>query len=148
MAKKARKRPVQSADYQKDPRGLWGGHTHEFPQPLAWYWPGGEFKRHVTCSIASWIGSGIGASHYHASVREEDNYVWNGERWAKPWRPDEGTLPLPRSFDKAFMSEEAAIRYINRILKKHFPIDQYELESIWSSKPRPGAKYLVYTSGD
>jgi hypothetical protein len=153
------KRHVTDADYETaNVGGHMDGHLKDMPHPLAWYWPKGKLLRHLTCKVYSWVGtSAIGATHYYASVDEERNHVWDGEKWTQSWPPEISYEPGSdwpefkergegRKFDKGFLTEKAAENYINRILKKHFSPETHTIE--WDRRNQETAKYLKYRIKD
>lgn len=93
-----------------------GGELAEMPQPLRRLFPGNtRRKRIVRVSFEMFYGIG---RHTYARVEEEANPVWDGEQWCEPWRDDAGE---GQRFTKSFVDADAAGRWAQRIIDKHFP---------------------------
>lgn len=137
-----RREPEEEDFSAKDNLGHYGGHHTKFPQPLVWYWPKGRRLRNVSCRAFSWVGTAAGAKHWYARVEEESNHAWNGHHWACPWGVDMLEEGRGRKFDKSFLTEDAAVIWINKILKKHFSVETHRVT--YQIQP-PKGKYLLYT---
>lgn len=85
------------------------------PQPLRRMWPGARRKRRVRLQMLVWWGIG---RHYHTSLEEEDNSVWDGEQWCVPWNDQEGK---GQHLNDIFVTEKAARNWVRRMMRKHFP---------------------------
>ncbi|KKL87895.1 hypothetical protein LCGC14_1930100, partial [marine sediment metagenome] len=77
--------------------GRFGGKLEDMPQPIRRLFPKARRKRVVTIRFTHYAGIG---KHVYASVEEEDNPVWDGECWTKPWQDPDGN---GQSFGQQFV---------------------------------------------
>jgi hypothetical protein len=84
-------------DWTEAPGRHIGGHLKDIPEPHVYYWPGADIKRKMTCRIMRFYGAG--GRHYHVSVMQEDNPVWDGRECKyRPGEPQGWTVPWDRDF--------------------------------------------------
>ena len=130
-------KPVLSfePDFEKS-NVTYGGKFEEIPEPHVYFWPASQTKRKVTVKIMRYYGYG---PHYHVSMREEDNPIWDGRTdeyheggptgWVTPWDSypgkgrDDWSFEILRSTYKDRYLARAAIQ---NILDEHF--HGYEIE--------------------
>lgn len=128
-----------NVDYEANNQ-MFGGHLENIPEPHIYKWPGCERKRTVTVRIMRWPGN----PHYHVSVNQEDNPVWNslpkewGDNgpigWTVPWRdyPGKGMSDLglwnemrefnqEHKFPFCFRTHIAAVQAVEKLVEKVFP---------------------------
>ena len=100
--------------------GHFGGNLEDMPQPLVRLWPGARRKRVVTVRFVLYVGVG---KHVYATVEEEDNPVWGGECWVKPWRDDDGRGV---NHSECFFNHKDAGEWAQGIIDKHFPTNTHK----------------------
>lgn len=138
--------PEADADGRPQMGTLSGGLLRDYWHPITMLYRdsiGRGYRRRVTASIVRYASVGI---HYHTSVREEDDYIWNGRAWARPWGRmgpgwseeldgDEPEGFHGRSFSAYPKKAAQAEAFVAAIFKKHFGDALYRLE--WSvGKPQ------------
>jgi len=96
----------------------------EISKPYKRYYDDKRRKRKLFIEITSWRGISIGAKHFYAKVREDDNAIWTDGSWMYSSEDEEGN---GRSFggimdvETSFNTLEGAKAWvINKILKE-FP---------------------------
>ena len=103
-----------------------GGHMKDLPEPHVLKWPNKRgVKRDVRVVLSTWVGVGLGATHYYVRVEEEDNYIWDGERWARPWGgiPDQEGQSFGGQFDNPLQCRD----YAKEIITEHFSNGEHEI---------------------
>lgn len=107
---------------------LFGGSVDDIPLPHVRMFPNSVGRlREVTCTLNTWVGVGVGATHYYAKVKEEDNPIW-GEfegRWTYAW--DDGDK-AGRCFEKSCDTQYQAAMFVQNTLVEHFLGDKYEIK--------------------
>lgn len=85
-------KPPKEGPDRKKSVGHIGGNLAEVPLPHVRFFPFGNYRRKVIASISSYRGISIGAKHFYANLREDDNPIWdttvNG--WRCCWDDPEG----------------------------------------------------------
>ncbi len=99
---------------------MFGGHLKNIPLPLIRRYPSeiGELRR-VTVHYSTWVGVGLGATHYYGRVEEEKNAYWDSkeERWQRSWDDEEAE---GQSFSQESDTPTEAIDYTKKIVAEHF----------------------------
>jgi hypothetical protein len=120
--------PIKSVpDYRRS--GIThGGWLKDVPDPHIYYWPGAEDKRKLYARIMRYYGIG---PHYHVSISQEDNPVWDctidkyrkdePRGWVTTWDND-----FPGK-GKTYLNDEAIMRtYRSYHLAKQALIDIHQ----------------------
>ena len=103
-----------------------GGHLEDFPHPLVYQWPNKHgVKRRVTITLNTWVGVGMGATHYYIRIEEEDNRAWNGKVWARAWDHKE---KKGRNFEEEFLFPYQCKDFAHEMIAKYFNDGSYEIE--------------------
>lgn len=121
----------------------YGGYLRDLPEPVVRFWPTDDPKaprRKVELSINRFS---IGR-HYHISLKEEHNPVWNPSTlsWEIPWDDEEGRGKTEFFFAWNYDIEHRYSSYylarvaLERLVEEHFP----DHAVIW----RPGPQHYVY----
>ena len=100
---------------------LFGGKIEDCPQPFVRKFPYPRRKRSVRLTVMVWCGIG---HHFHTSLREESNPIWNGEAWQTSWSDPECD---GKSFFEAFETEIEARKWIHYTFDKHFSRKTHKL---------------------
>ncbi len=110
-------------------------HTFEplevIPKPHRWYYDDRRRRRHVRVCIMKFYGVG---HHYHISIEEDDDAVWDSRdaaSWGRPGEPCGWTQPRGnprggRRFDFKRNYYDAAARAALLILRREFPRRTHE----------------------
>lgn len=91
----------------------------DIPEPHVRRFPNKHgVKRDVSVSFSTWVGVGMGATHYYVKIQEEWNRLWDGEgHWAKPWDDDGGEGKyFHEEFDFPYQCKD----YAHKIIAEHF----------------------------
>ena len=134
------KKPRLPARKDEEQPSLLGGKLEDIPQPILRLFPQARRKRIVTICFTHYAGIG---KHVYADVKEEDNPVWNGERWAEPWHDHEGA---GERFSQAFVDSDMSVAYNNAakwaqgIVEEHFPVATHKPikagDDLYVARPR------------
>lgn len=107
---------------------IFGGELSTVGKNPVFQFPGPE-KRDVCISMNSWIGLSPGAQHYYGTVREEDNYAWDGKEgaWRKPWHA--GEEYSGKFFRGDFDTEEQAFRWCRCVIRENFSDETHRVRA-------------------
>jgi hypothetical protein len=94
----------------------------DVPLPITYLFPNRFNKRKVRCQYLVYPGIG---RHFHTSIQEQDNPVWNGKTWMIPW--DKTPEIKGRQFFDCFDTEAEAQKYIRRIFAEQFSHETHVL---------------------
>ena len=100
---------------------LHGGKLKEIPKPWKREFPSKTKKQRVYTNIHSYRGFVPGAIHWHASLEEENNLIWNRKKrcWQMAWDDEKAK---GRCFlGAAFMSQVEAHDWIEQMRQDNFP---------------------------
>lgn len=100
----------------------YGGNGWRDDMPRRYPSPDGR-KRDVTIALINYEGFAPGAQHTHVDLTPGHNPVWDGESWATFSDDPEKT---PKGMHATFVSRDRALRWIVRMLEKHYPADQWQ----------------------
>lgn len=137
---------------------LSGGHLSEISEPhvrrfgdvpIGSKLPDGTLAKKRQIEIFIMVFSGIG-QHFHVSVREEDNPIWNSAppdwvfskagTWQHAWDDDGGKGKM---FSERFARRRDVVAWVKRTVKKHFSMKTHRL--VWTS---PKVRQWFYKDGD
>jgi hypothetical protein len=112
------------------------GSIAEIPPPHLRKFPSDTETRKVTVTISRWGGI-WGGGHYHITLREEPNPVWDsrnrdyGDHSVIGWRTPEDDLDgMGREFKSVFKTQNAAQSWARGIISTHFENGQGHYEII------------------
>lgn len=112
---------------------VFGGSIADYPDAKRYY-ANGE-PRPVKVSVTSFAGVVVGATHFYAVVREDDNPIWDGLHWRKCWDDKDGR---GREYERRCDSERKAQRWARLIIALCFPgskvEEMYENQFDWLPK--------------
>jgi len=125
----------------------------DIPKPYKRYYDDKRRKRKLFVEITSWQGISIGAKHFYAKVREDDNAILVDESWMYSSEDEEGN---GRSFggvmdeETSFNTLEGAKAWVVNKILKEFPDHMiYDISGSYVSLPeikkeiREAKKYVI-----
>lgn len=111
-----------------------GGYLREIPEPHRRKWPESKERRTVSVSL----GRFTGFPHWHVTIREEDNPIWDSRdaaEWKRPgeaigWTlcwDDHSAERKGKTFDGTFDSQSEAMRFIEQVTQEYFPLETHRV---------------------
>lgn len=106
-----------------------GGKMRDYPHPHKRKWPESSERRRVRIEFTDWSVS-IGGRHISLKIKEEHNYLWDGEHWRECWDDLDGQgFELETKFERY----EDAVKVAKAIVRIMFP-DKARYDIDWSGK--------------